>query len=404
MGTRDQHRTKGNESGGEFSTTSTARGGHDQLEIEAMQTMRQYFDIRFNFRELFNPQTGFSLRTGILGKDSDTGKTIDTGVDPFMRAMPALIDVGIMGSCVHGRKGLCRHAGVECYQDGLNVRQANMSLDAFKRIIDQVKGRTFQCALGGRGDPNKHEHFEDILRYSHAQGVVPNFTTSGLYLTDREARVAARYAGAAAVSFYRHEHTFRAMEKLISHGVKTNIHYVLSSSSIEEASDRLKNKGFPQGINAVVFLLHKPVGLGSRKNVLSSRDERVHDFFKCATGTTYPFKVGFDSCCVPGLLNHGAPMDRRVIEPCEGARFSCYIGPDMKMTPCSFDQPMTWAVDLRRNTVQSAWDSPSFDGFRAILRDSCPECSERGDCMGGCPLMPEITLCPNKPMNNKEMP
>ncbi len=50
---------------------------------------RQYFDIRFNFRELFNPQTGFSLRTGILGKDSRTGNTIDTGVDPFMRTMPA---------------------------------------------------------------------------------------------------------------------------------------------------------------------------------------------------------------------------------------------------------------------------------------------------------------------------
>lgn len=365
---------------------------------------RQYFDIRFNFRELFNPQTGFSLRTGILGKDSRTGNTIDTGVDPFMRTMPALIDIGIMGSCVHGRRGLCQHAGVECYQDGLNVRQENMALDAFRWIIDQVKDHTFQCALGGRGDPNKHEHFEEILRYSHAHGVIPNYTTSGLDLTAREARVTAKYAGAVAVSYYRHEHTFAAIKQLIAHGVKTNIHYVLSSSSIAEASDRLKNKGFPPGINAVVFLLHKPVGLGSRDNVLSVRDERVHDFFQCATGATYPFKIGFDSCGVPGLLKHGVPIDRRLIEPCEGARFSCYIGPDMKMTPCSFDQSMSWAVDLRRHSVQAAWDSPLFEEFRTILKDSCPECPDHADCMGGCPLIPEITLCPDKPFNTTEKP
>ena len=41
---------------------------------------------------MFNPNTGFYMRTGIL---DENGK--DTGKDPFMTEFPELIDVGIMG-------------------------------------------------------------------------------------------------------------------------------------------------------------------------------------------------------------------------------------------------------------------------------------------------------------------
>ena len=57
-----------------------------------------------------------------------------------MRSMPALIDIGIMGECLHGRRRLCVSSGIECYQDGLNIKQNNMSLPDFKRIIDEIKG------------------------------------------------------------------------------------------------------------------------------------------------------------------------------------------------------------------------------------------------------------------------
>lgn len=55
---------------------------------------------------------------------------------------------------------------------------------------------------------------------------------------------------------------------LLSAGGKTNIHYVLGYNSIDEAIERLRTNDFPLGINAVIFLLHKPVGQGSKKNVL----------------------------------------------------------------------------------------------------------------------------------------
>lgn len=67
-------------------------------------------DKENRFVSVFNTNTGEYCRTGVI-KD---GK--DTGVDPFMASFPELIDVGVMGHCVHGKTGLCVKSGVQCYQ------------------------------------------------------------------------------------------------------------------------------------------------------------------------------------------------------------------------------------------------------------------------------------------------
>lgn len=41
---------------------------------------------------------------------------------------------------------------------------------------------------------------------------------------------------------------------------------------------RLKERSFPTGVNAIVFLLHKPVGPGSQAQVLKCDDPRVREF------------------------------------------------------------------------------------------------------------------------------
>lgn len=59
-----------------------------------------------------------------------------------------------------------------------------MSLDDFRRIAEQSKGKCNQFALGGRGDPDQHEHFEEILKICRQNNIVPNFTTSGYGMTE----------------------------------------------------------------------------------------------------------------------------------------------------------------------------------------------------------------------------
>ena len=344
-------------------------------------------DKKYNFISAFDTKTGAYIRTGIL---DENGK--DTGKDPFMAEFPHLIDVGIMGHCIHGKTGLCAKAGIGCYQSGLFVEEENMSVGNFAKIAGQCKGRCNQFALGGRGDPDQHEHFEEILKICRKNHIVPNFTTSGYGMTDDIAALCKKYCGAVAVSWYRSEYTLNAINLLLSAGVKTNIHYVLGKNSIDEAIKRLKENDFPNGINAVIFLLHKPAGQGTQENMLSVNDSSVEEFFKLLD-KPHSFKVGLDSCNVPGAVNFCKTLSPESLDTCEGGRFSCYIGADMTMVPCSFDQNKKYAVSLNENTIEQAWNSPAFEFFRQKMRTACPECSKRELCMGGCPLMPQIVLC-----------
>ena len=87
--------------------------------------------------------------------------------------------------------------------------------------------------------------------------------------TDEIVALCKELCGAVAISWYRQKHTYRAIQMLLDAGIKTNIHYVLGNNSIDEAIERLKNNDFPKGVNAIIFLLHKPVGLGQESNVLN---------------------------------------------------------------------------------------------------------------------------------------
>ena len=426
-------------------------------------------DPKYHYKTIFNTETGSYVRFS----------------DALFASYPHLIDVGIMGHCEHGKSGLCLKAGIKCYQNGNATHHPNMTLENFKRIVDEIKDRTFQLALGGRGDPDMHENFEEILHYAAINNVVPNFTTSGLGMTMEKAAICKAYCGAVAVSMYSrlmdrpviawrkrgeseektpytalsdvpvvftldnlnadcytegesfvingntyawhylhhfesyqeqyfngdfelyqvyeeksdHNYTMRAIDMLMNAGVSTNIHFVLSNTTIDEAILRLKHNGFPDGLNAIVFLLHKPVGLGDASDVLKMDDPRLKEFFHLID-EKHPFKVGFDSCTVPGILNFSKNIDLNSVDTCEAARFSMYITSDMIALPCSFDNVnQKYAFDLKDGTIQDAWNSKPFNVFRASFKTSCAGCDKRKKCLGGCPLEPSITLCNKKEKN-----
>lgn len=346
--------------------------------------MIRQIDRKNKFISVFDPKSGFYARTGVI----ENGK--DTGVDPFMASAPSILDIGICGHCSCGLAGKC---GVQCYQSGHTRRDPHMTLEEYKTIVDQAKRKTLQVALGGAGNPDEHPDFEAILKYTRENDIVPNFTTAGVTFDERKAAICKSWCGAVAVSHYRKPFSERAISLLLAAGVTTNIHYVLGNDSIDEAINRLKRKDFHEGVNAVVFLLHKPVGLGREDNVLRVDDPRVEEFFHLIDSETFPWSIGFDACSIPALLQFNHNIDPDSYDTCEGGRWSAYIGPDLRMTPCSFDQDHRWAVDLRTHTLQEAWDSPQFEDFRNRVRNACPGCKDREACKGGCPVRPQIVLC-----------
>ncbi|MFZ2992637.1 MAG: radical SAM protein [Microgenomates group bacterium] len=353
-------------------------------------TLRRYYDKKYNFKEVFDDQTGFYLRTSILDENGN-----ETDAEPYMRSFPSLLDIGIMGLC-----SSVNSCGVGCYQQGSgNKLGKHMPVGVFKKIMDEISGKTFEVALGGFGNPNEHPDFIEMISYARERGVVTNYTTAGNNITDEQIEASKRFCGAVAVSWHRQQYTYDTINRLIGAGMKTNIHYVLGNDSIDEALEHLENNDFPEGINAVVFLLYKPIGKVKDNNVLKVNDPKVKRFYSLIE-QEHPFKCGLDSCHIPGVMNFTTKILEESLTPCDAARFSMYITPDGFVLPCSFNTTKrNWAVDLKNSSIQEIWDGEMLNKFREHSKNSCGGCKLRSNCLGGCNLMEEINLCEKEEYN-----
>lgn len=322
------------------------------------------FDKQFKndkYAVLFNTKSGVEITTGINGYE-----------DPFVTEMPTLLDIGVMGTCLHK----CSF----CYQG--HKDRPNMTLENFKRIIDEAAYHTNQVALGGHGDPNQHPDFGKMIEYCRKMNVVPNYTTSGINLSDEHIEI-SKMCGAVAISDYERNYTYIAIRKFIDAGIKTNIHQIYSRES------HIKCIGIIQGhipdvwafdhlgLNAVIFLLFKPQGAGKNLKYLIPTKAQLTTMGLNIFKPQSRFKIGMDSCLVNHVLANGDPteLQKMSVDTCEAARMSAYITPDMKFMPCSFADEDSFSTPITEG-LKPIWDeSEPFKKFREHLTQnnaSCP--------------------------------
>lgn len=107
---------------------------------------------------------------------------------PFQCDFPATMGIDIMGDFKFCKNGICT--------------KQNMSLERYKKIVDEAYDKTFQVVLGGQRDPDMHEDFEEILKYTCDKNIIPTFTTSGLVMTPEKAKICKKYCGVVGVNMY----------------------------------------------------------------------------------------------------------------------------------------------------------------------------------------------------------
>jgi len=348
--------------------------------VEARLSVKHY--RREHYSTLFDQRTGFFARVEDSGYAEP--KWAEHG--------PELIDIALTN--------WCDRACAVCYRSS-STRGRHMSVNSYRNILRQAsKIGVLQVALGG-GNPNQHPSFPDVLKMTREEyGVVPSYTTNGRGLTSRVLRASAAFCGAVAVSAHAPYDNMRgALRILVDAGVKTNVHFVLDASTVEIAIDWLRSP--PEmllGINGLVFLNYKPVGRASGNRRPLRESPSVPKFFDLASNHRHPFKVGFDSCLVSGLvaLSRVNPV---WFDGCEAARFSMFISEESLAFPCSFMQPTFRGVPVGSENLQRVWRrSRLFSKVRRrLLEPSCIGCRHASTCMGGCPLFPGINLCATPP-------
>ncbi len=331
-----------------------------------------------NYKVIFNQSTGFFAR--IEDKSFN---------EPFWAEKgPELLDISITNWCDNG----CSF----CYKRSDKFGR-NMTLDDYKLIMEYAsKSNVFQVALGG-GNPNQHPDFIDIIRMTKENyNIVPSYTTNGRGLTDDILIATKKYCGAVAISaYFPYDELMNSLNILYEYEIKTNIHFLLSNNTIRTAIHWLKeDRSVLDKCNAVIFLNYKPVGRIKNNKLLLNNSSLIKEFFSLAD-LKYPFKIGFDSCMVSGVVKNMKNVNSLYIEPCEAARFSAYISEDLQMYPCSFMNEYYKGEDLRKNSLTKIWtESKSFNETRKRLENNgCQSCVSQKLCLGGCPFLNIINLC-----------
>ena len=132
------------------------------------------------------------------------------------------------------------------------VRTWNDWLGSFPPDIQEgvsiLTEKPFQVAIGSTGEPTIHPEFCDLLQAIYESGVVPNYTTNGLALSDRILEYTRNFCGAVAVSFGNKElrpQAQRAVQKLVKDGqVKVAIHHLISdNNSVDEMLETAREYG-----------------------------------------------------------------------------------------------------------------------------------------------------------------
>lgn len=99
--------------------------------------------------------------------------------------------------------------------------------------------KPFQVAIGSVGEPTIHPEFCRFLETVYNTGVVPNYTTNGLYMTSKILEYTRNYCGGVAVSYGNkllRNNADETINKLLLHSYcKVMIHHIISdNTSVDE--------------------------------------------------------------------------------------------------------------------------------------------------------------------------
>ena len=276
-----------------------------------------------------------------------------------------------------------------CYKSNTNVGK-NMSFETFKTIFDKLPKTLTQIAFGADATLTSNPDLFKMMKYSKDNGVMPNITVANV--NDETASKLKELCGVVCVSNYGPQWCYESVKRLISKGVKTNIHQLLSKQTYKQCLkvlDDYKSDERLKGLNAIVFLSLKKKGRGIEFDCVE-QNEFNHLMDKVFENN---IPVGMDSCTSLKFFNYLKERNmldkyKDFIEPCESSTFSLYVNTEGKFYPCSFSEGEgEWKDGLDvvncNDFIKDIWYNEKTIKFRNMLLNSC-----KGNCFNcrHCPL------------------
>jgi len=188
------------------------------------------------------------------------GKTVRMKLNvekPFLSIQnPEIEDVAINNKCLAG----CSYCYTSALKSGNNFENIIYKAQDVWGVLP-IEDRPFQIAIGGAGEPTMHPDFASFTSFVKSLGIVPNYTTNGMHLTDKILQATEWNCGGVALSWHPHiEKVFHsAMSKFSEINTKLNVHLIVGDEDSLEDVKKIYKK-YCNVIDYFVILPYMPVG------------------------------------------------------------------------------------------------------------------------------------------------
>jgi len=235
------------------------------------------------------------------------GKTFRFAVDPSKPVLPLKFeefqDVKLTNFC----NGACKY----CYQD--STKKGKHGVNIIKRIEDfygplTENERPFQVALGG-GEPTTHPEFIDVLNKFDSLGIMPNYTTNGMFIAGDQFEVTRlmeatkELCGGVAISCHEHLQKYwkEAIKKFTEYKIKLNLHIIISDKQSVLDFRKIFDE-YEDLVDYFVLLPYQAMGRAKEKKIdfeslkkhAPSNVDKIAfgaDFYKFLVESPGPYKV-----------------------------------------------------------------------------------------------------------------
>lgn len=276
-----------------------------------------------NYRAIFNEKTKQTLRIAI-----DPTKPI------LPLDYPELLDVSLGTKCY----GNCSYCYTDASTYGVNYSKVPQKvLKWFGNMTPNQ--RPFQVAIGGGGEPTLHPEFPQVLYNFATMGIVPNYTTNGMYFSKDVLNATINYCGGVAVSCHPHLERFwgPAIGTLKSYNIRTNLHIIIGQPDSVARFQKLYND-WQHHIDTFVLLPYQAMGRAENVNMNIIQREWIK-LFDLVLEYDYP-KVAFGALFYDFILAHKekyAALDISLYEPETLSGYVMMDTEDLIIRKSSFD-------------------------------------------------------------------
>jgi sulfatase maturation enzyme AslB (radical SAM superfamily) len=222
------------------------------------------------------------------------GKTLRIPLNPALPItelkFPEFYDLSFGNRCETGKCPWCYAKG---NPKGKHYADIVGKIQRYFGSMTQTQ-RPFQVAIGGQQEPLEHPEFWAAAEALSKLGIVPNYTTNGVPFNESVIERTKQFCGGVAITMHPHleQHWREAIKLAVKHGIKTNVHFIVSDEKSVEQLKKLYAE-YNGLIDYFVLLPHMNVGYAQKNPKSVAYDEMekwldtVHNFANIAFGANF---------------------------------------------------------------------------------------------------------------------